>query len=404
MTRFSEALRLIVFQPRFTRPEQPDLSQSKRETIDGITIAHLSGSSYQRGLQHGHLFREELHRFRHVAWAYAEQSAQERLRIPRWLARIITRPLLLLWSALYQPELNADIRAEIQGIADGARLPLREVILNTVIWEVFGMLYGGVEHCSEIGIASERTTEGALLGYNYDVIMPGDRVVVESFLALFVVQTPTGKYIAPNTIGTPGLNTAMNTHGVAFGWDNSYLKNGIESRQKHWSRPFMAVLREVALHCRTAAEAAAYLRQEKRPQADICIIADQTQLCAVELAGTLSSIRWEPVMWSCNRLQALVEYDYLGAGRAVDGRNERYAALTTQLQAAVTVADIARILRDSGAPKGRQIASANTCFTVIYQPQSQRLWVSLVGSPASQQPLLAFDVDGKRYPADDIPA
>ncbi len=107
-------------------------------------------------------------------------------------------------------------------------------------------------------------------------------------------------------------------------------------------------------------------------------------------------------MWSCNRLQSLMHLDYLGRGRRLDGRPERYPTVLHALARPITVADVAAVLRDQGAPAGRQIADSNTTFTVIYAPQQQRMWLSCSGAPASHRPLRAYDAQGRRLLGADI--
>jgi hypothetical protein len=226
-------------------------------------------------------------------------------------------------------------------------------------------------------------------------------MVVETFLAIFVVQPDDGgaAYIAPNTIGSIGLNTAMNQHGLAFGWDNSYLNS--HARKGASCTPYMLVLRDLALEARTISEAAARLAQETRPEADISVLADRQAVGVFECAGSHSAFRRSPSVWSCNRLQDLLDLDYCGAGRPPDGRHERYPELM-QAASPINPAACVAILRDQGAPTGRQIASPNTAMAVLYDTIGQRLWVSLRGAPASHQPMLAFSFSGERQPVDDI--
>jgi hypothetical protein len=404
LRRLLGALWFVLRQPRLA-PRAPCSDTGERYDDDGLPVVVLRGSAYQRGFQHGHQLRPELHRFRQAAWAYAPLAASDRLGLPRWLARLLIKPQLLLAAASYLPLLAADVRAEMQGIADGAGIPLRDMVVNTVIWEIFASVPGSGTaplHCSELACAATETAGlGALFGYNYDVISPGDRALVEGFVALFVVTPEHGiPYIAPNTVGSVGLNTAMNSSGVSFGWDNSYLQPHVPTAQQ--VLPFMLVLRDVALSATRVTEAASRLRAERRPQADICVLADTSDVGVVELAGVASAYRTGLIVWSCNRLQALLHLDYLGRGRRRDGRPERYPTVVQALARPITVGNIAAVLRDQGAPAGRQIADSNTSFTVIYAPLQQRVWLSCRGTPASHGRLRAYDAQGRRLPAADI--
>src|SRR5262245_45401247 len=404
LVRLLEALWFVLGQPRLA-PRTTCNDTGARYDHDGLPVVVLRGSAYQRGFQHGHQLRPELHRFRQAAWAYAPIAASDRLGLPGWLARLLIKPQLLLAAASYLPLLAPDVRAEMQGIADGAGIPLRDIVVNTVIWEIFASVPGSSTaplHCSELACAATETAGiGPLFGYNYDVISAGDRALVEGFLALFVVTPENGiPYVAPNTVGSVGLNTAMNRYGVSFGWDNPYLQPHVPVAQQ--VMPFMLVLRDVALTATRVTEAASRLREEQRPQADICVLADTSDVGVVELAGVTSAYRTGSIVWSCNRLQSLMHLDYLGRGRRLDGRVERYPTVLQALARPIAVADVAAVLRDQGAPAGRQIADSNTTFTVIYAPQQQRLWLSCSGAPASHGPLSAYDAQGRRLPDADI--
>jgi hypothetical protein len=404
LIRLLGALWFVLRQPRLA-PRASFIDTGARYDDDGLPVVVLRGGAYQRGFQHGHQLHPELHRFRQAAWSYAPIAASDRLGLPHWLARLLIKPQLLLTAASYIPLLAPDVRAEIQGIADGAGIPLRDMVVNTVIWEIFASVPGSGTaplHCSELACAATETAGlGPLLGYNYDVISPGDRALVEGFVAIFVVTPENGiPYVAPNTVGSVGLNTAMNKHGVAFGWDNSYLQPHVPGAQR--VMPFMLVLRDVALTATRVTEAASRLREEQRPQADICVLADTSDVGVVELAGVTSAYRTGSIVWSCNRLQSLIHLDYLGRGRRLDGRPERYPTVLHALARPITVADVAAVLRDQGAPAGRQIADSNTTFTVIYAPQQQCMWLSCSGAPASQRSLHAYDAQGRRLSDADI--
>src|SRR5689334_6697937 len=113
-----KALWFVLRQPRLA-PRAICADIGDRYDRDGLPVVVLRGSAYQRGFQHGHRLRPELHRFRQAAWAYAPIAASDRLELPDWLARLLIKPQLLLAAASYLPLLAPDVRAEMQGIADG---------------------------------------------------------------------------------------------------------------------------------------------------------------------------------------------------------------------------------------------------------------------------------------------
>gem|GEM_PF-5146008 len=311
--------------------------------------------------------------------------------------------MLRYLSATYLPRVSADAKAEMQGLADGSGVPVADIVVNTLVWEVLAIFTAPQrEHCSEVAISGAHTETGqSLLGYNYDVIVAGDRQVVEGFLALFVVSPQHGyPYVTPNVIGSIGINTAMNPH-IAFGWDNTYL-NAQASRATQQGS-YMVALRDVALQCDSVATTFDRLRKEQRCESDISVVIDATAVGVVELAGTVATLRADPfAVWSANQLTALRAFDRRDLANS---RDQRYTDLVASLTAPVHIADVARILRDTGAPAHeRQIANPATTFAVMYDLAHGRLWIAFGGSPAVHQRLLCFDRHGNRYPEADIPA
>lgn len=387
-------------------PREELHEHGRRDDEDGIPVIFLSGSAYQRGFQHGVHAHAELHHLQQRAWEYARIAVHQRLGVPRWLARWITKPLLMIGAATYLPTTDKTVRAEVQGLSDASGINIRDLITFMNIWELLAMLPSSagssanepIEHCSELALYRQ---DQRFFGYNYDVLAAEDRSIIEGYMALFIVRPSDGAaYITPNVVGWIGLNTAMNEHGVVFGWGNSYLRRGVPKGTAQ--TPYMLVLRELALSATTRAMAVERLCHEQRPEADITTILAPDGITVVELAGTQSATRTMPTTYSANRLIALESLDYLQAGRSPDGRHQQFPLLISQLPAVPTIDDVARILRDDTATWGRAIASDRTTFTVLYAPHEGIIWVSFHGSPASRQTLHAFTWAGERLRARDI--
>jgi hypothetical protein len=400
--RWLEAIIFVLVKQRLA-PRRIVQDLGERSDYDGIPVVHLRGTAYERGFQHGYQCHQELLRLQQVAWSYAPETATQRLGLPSWISRLLIKPLLRVLAATYLPSVLADAKEEMQGLADGSGIPVADIVVNTLIWEVLAIVTAPKrEHCSEVAVSGRHTTTGqSLLGYNYDVVIAGDRQVVEGFLALFVVS-PHGAYayVTPNAIGSIGINTAMNTH-IAFGWDNAYL-NANAPRSPHQGS-YMVALRDVALHCDSVATTFERLRQEPRCESDISVVIDRTHAAVVELAGTVAAFRDDSfAVWSANQLTALRSFDRQAEPNS---RESRYTALLSTLKAPVNIEDIACILRDTGAPAHeRQIANPATTFAVIYDLANYRLWVAFGGSPAVHSRMLCFDGYGRRYPDADIAA
>jgi hypothetical protein len=74
------------------------LADAHRETVEGMTVLHLSGTPYAIGVQQGVLRRDDIAVFRRAAYDYLCGEVARILRLPRTLAWLMTRPLLL-WQA-----------------------------------------------------------------------------------------------------------------------------------------------------------------------------------------------------------------------------------------------------------------------------------------------------------------
>ena len=96
----------------------------------------------------------------------------------------------------------------------------------------------------------------------------------------------------------------------------------------------------------------------------------------MELAGVTSAYRTGPIVWSCNRLQSLTELDYLGRGRRLDGRHERYPTVLQALARPISVADVAAVLRDQINTDTETLAKLTTSLQHRQLPD----WVANIGT------------------------
>ena len=101
------------------------------EQVSGARVLHLRGGPYEMGLQQGTLLREQLHEL--VAnYLYGDI--------------ILESPSLHLWLLTYarrlEQEMPSDLRSEMQGIADGAGLSYRDVVLLNTIPDLLALTSG----------------------------------------------------------------------------------------------------------------------------------------------------------------------------------------------------------------------------------------------------------------------
>ncbi|MBN1813987.1 MAG: hypothetical protein JXA14_19275 [Anaerolineae bacterium] len=391
------------------------MSAAKADDLDGMPALYLAGTHYEMGYQHGVLARELIHAFRRDAYAYMTTLILYTLGLPRWLADLITKPLLYWQAAAYWDTIPPEYLEEAQGVADGAGLHALEVVLVTAIWEMY--LVGG---CSEFVATGEMTADGGMIhGFNYD-LMASEHALINPYLAMLFYRPAEGvPFSTLNTVGSIGVNAGMNDAGLSVAWDNTYIRD--DSLYEGISLPvvpFIITLRRLLESCRSLDEAVQLVVDVlPRPLADIIIIgsAEEERAVALETAGRLYATRplEDGAVWSANffRSSDLAPYDRQGDWRNVDddeyarrfARYVAYATLFERHQGRIIPRLALDFLRD---PYPREaegelynptelhrttICRATTSFSLVMQPGLGLIWGSDGKLPAPHGHFFAFD-------------
>ena len=296
--------------PRGLRP-LPRLGESERarvmsaaraEDLDGMPVLYLSGSHYEMGYQHGALARERIRAFRSDAYAYMTDLIREAMKWPRWLARLLARPLLFWQASAYWERMPPEYLDEARGVACGAGVHPLEVVLVTAIWEMY--LVGG---CSEFVVTGGMTADGSLIhGYNYDLMAP-EHALINRHLAMIFYRPAGGiGFSTLNTVGSIGVNAGMSDAGLSIAWDNTYTRDaslyqGIALPVV----PYIVTLRRVLETCRSLEEGLRLVADTlPRPLADIVILAsaEENRAVSMETAGRIHAERplEDDAVWSTN--------------------------------------------------------------------------------------------------------
>jgi hypothetical protein len=390
------------------------LADARRETIDGMTVLHLSGTPYAIGLQHGALCRDDIAAFRRAAYNYLGGEVARILRLPGALARTIARPLLLWQARAYLRFIAPEHREEMRGLADGAGVSFLEAVLVNAIWE----LYLGTG-CSEFAVRGRKSADGALLhGYNYDLLDPA-QAFISPFLALMFYRPAEGAAFAQlNMVGCVGVNAGLSARGISVAWDNTLLRPGSTLLAGVPARctPFVLALRALLQHADSIEAAVEIMRRHlPRPTADIIIVgeAGANRAAAIETGGDELVVRemHDDAVWNANSFvsDALAPHDRPGAGGAglgetgnSQGRYTTYAELLRRLDSPLDVAGAVAVLRDPyprerhgyrhPPERARTICRPITAFSLVMQPRAQRLWVGDTRVPAPLGRYIAFDL------------
>jgi len=420
LTRIASVLAALL--PRGLRPP-PRLGKRERarvlsaarvEDLDGMPVLYLAGSHYEMGYQHGTLARERIHAFRSDAYAYMTNLIREAMKWPRWLARLLARPLLFWQASRYWETMPPEYLDEVRGLASGAGVHPLEVVLVTAIWEMY--LVGG---CSEFAVTGAVSADGSLIhGYNYDLMAP-EHALINPHLAMIFYRPARGiGFSTLNTVGSIGVNAGMSDAGLSIAWDNTYTRDaslyqGIALPVV----PYIVTLRRVLETCHSVEEGVRLVVDTlPRPLADIIILAsaEENRAVALETAGRLHAARpmEGEAVWSTNSFRSaeLASHERLGDWRQMETgeaarafpRYVSYTALFERHRGRIRPSVALEMLRD---PYPREAEGAlyhhiahrsticreATGFSLIMQPGLGLVWGSDGKLPAPHGRFFAFD-------------
>ncbi|WP_198023437.1 hypothetical protein M728_005281 (plasmid) [Ensifer sp. WSM1721] len=339
------------------------MCQANSNTHTNLPVVILSGTAFQRGVQHGRKFADR------IAAAIAKMKSRcspANFRVARGYA-------LRSWTELQG--VAPALVEEISGIAQGAKCDTIDLYCH-IGFEFFDAPPPG--GCSGMAIASPT---GALLGQNWDA--PPQ---MHEDLALFLHLDDAGVALAMvGSIGTLGW-VGQNRCGLALLTNDLMLDNtttGFPSQ----------VVRRLVLDQRDVLAALDKLRQLPIMGGRCYLLGDsQGNIAAVELspaAGVCVAPPGPRIFHTNNAL--------LKPTRAVQNENQlqvaypssrsRLAALEDVGKGAITVADLMAALRDrTGAPDSVSKTISNreqtsTAFSVIFDCSQHALF--LCGGPPS---------------------
>ena len=221
--------------------------------MERFPCLQLTGEPFEIGRSHGERLREAIHLQLREALAAASRQAG------------MDRGQALDWSAAQLPKIErvggADWIAELEGLADGARMSLAEAAALQVRPGTGAM----PEACTSVGIACDASATGQALGAQNRDLVPGYR----GRMTLLSLR-PRGKpallmHSVPGEIGGVG----MNSQGVAV------FANSIWARSdRNWQAP--PLTRRAILECASAEEAAERVRAMDGPAVGSFLVIDRT--------------------------------------------------------------------------------------------------------------------------------
>ncbi|MBS3734814.1 MAG: hypothetical protein KGY99_07790 [Phycisphaerae bacterium] len=366
-----ERLRAELLTPRHLRPqgeEPPALhvgggapGQPRLVVDEHIPVLHLYGTGREMAQQYGRLLGAAIRAF----VAYGRAMLPEKTMQP-YIAHART-------AAGALPE---DFREQIRIIAEQADVPYDYLLALNVVPRVA---------CSTLAMWGEATRDGTLLmGRNADYFdfAVGDR---GSVLVVYHA-TDARPFVAMGFVGMVGAFTGINTDGVVFG--NMLVFNAADPvAAGPRGLPIQLAMRLAAQRSGSAAEMVAALGAMKHAIAMNVMVADAGEALVCELHRDAHTVRRgkRGVLAATNNFVAT-------PARSGDRRCSRLDRLRRTARARhgqMTVDDIKRVLH---AVRVERFGVIHNVQSVIFEPGSMRMHVSLNRIPATAGPWKTYDL------------
>ncbi|HVY61299.1 MAG TPA: C45 family autoproteolytic acyltransferase/hydrolase, partial [Planctomycetota bacterium] len=233
-------------------------------------VAHLAGTPREMGLAHGRMLAE---RVKEDIRAYLDDFAVAD-------AHRTKADLLALWKK-HLPDVPRAYVEELEGLAEGAGVPLDDVLAAHAIPTVF--------HCSGAALSGPATKDGKLYHYrslDYSLGIGHAKTVQEN--AVLFVRSPAGAipHVVVGWAGVVGCVTGMNAAGVSLGEMGSSSKDEEEGA----GTPMMLELLRILETAHGGQEALAAFRAWKRGEGYNFIVGDGKAAKAWAVEVTRSKI------------------------------------------------------------------------------------------------------------------
>jgi isopenicillin-N N-acyltransferase-like protein len=336
------------------------------ERIDGYAVLHLKGAPYEMGYQHGALLKEHVRQNMHYLLRVKAETALVELGPVKLKPRQLIETILQVQEK-FVPKKYFE---EIQGLADGAELPLADARVGNFIPEAF--------HCSGFAVMNSATQDGTL--YHGRVLDYAVDWKLQEH-AVLIVAEPTGEipFVNVSYAGFIGSVTGMNAEHVSIGEMGG-------SGLGHWEGMPMALLvREVLQTAQNLEQAIAVFRDQPRTCQYFYVVADAKTNRAVGMEASWNRFDLIQAGQSHPLLPAAVpDAVLLSAGKRYDElvRRARTGHGSFTAESAVHLMD-------------RPVAMGSNLHNVLFEPRSTRLWVanaSIDCKPAAEQPYRAFQL------------
>jgi isopenicillin-N N-acyltransferase like protein len=332
--------------------------------VDGIPVITVSGTPEEIGAQLGTLAKEPLRR-----------AMEKKDEFVRTLGLSQPLPLLLKTAVLVRPTFPERYRHELEALSKAADVDLDLLTFGNIAYDL-----SRIPACSTLAVEPERsTTGGPLFGRNLDFQSFG---ILDKF-GVLVIYKPEKQHAFASIAfpGAIGVFTGMNDAGLCVAQlEVGAAADGVPHLNLAGT-PSAMCFRRILEECTTVDEAEKVMRDCKRMIICNLAVCDRQHAAVLEITPT-SVIRRVAEHGICpctNHFRT----KQLAVGELLC---PRYAKLAESEQIEkLDVATVARLL--DAVNQGE-----NTIQSMVFEPATLRLHLSLGPAPASSQPLRSIEL------------
>lgn len=340
----------------------PDLPKQK---IGDVPIITVEGSPYQMGYQHGLLLQREIQEMVQTLHTVTGQTPT-----PQGWAKSTYLNYLALSYFRSIPE---RYQQEMRGLAKGAGVPLRDIILMNSYDDIFQL-----SQCTSLAVWGRYTRNGQIIhGRNLDYLLQDqlwNRQVV------FVFKPEEGyPFLSVTWPGVIGVLTGMNQAGLALGALSSNTPkdsiNGV---------PLGILYREIMQFSQTFSDAEAILNQRKRTTGNNLILTSSKERKGIVFELTPDQVvarSGDGLLGVANHFNQLKDEnspEFLQESTYRQHRVEQLAKETFAKSKPMAVKEMIQILDDQVIEPGtRMIANSLNIQSVVFLPNRREMWVSI---------------------------
>ena len=331
--------------------------------VEGIPVLRLDGTPREIGRQHGRILRGQI---RYLYKEYFEAM----------LVKVVGRRNLEEWATSVEPYFPAEMREEMEGLAEGAGLSYRDILLFNTMTDRLQALF-----CSTVVAAGDATRNGEVFfGRNLD--FPG-RNLLQKTTVVIVYRPAGGTALAAVTWpGLIGVLSGMNARGVAGATMLIHRGRGIRP-----GLPYMLMYRAALARARRTHDVYDFIAKSKRTTANNFMVVDAT--------GTAELLEFDPEVVVRRKAErgTLCSTNFFKSEELADrcfpvGRS-RYDSLDRFLDREAGNIDLDSVvgaLRDVARPWYLNVQS------MVFLPKRQAIYLSVGGKlPAARQRFVMLD-------------